>query len=122
MNIMIMINLECFPIRVIAGGDKQIVGLVLAVAATNELQQNGNDDDHDGGHDDDRCGGHDGGHDDDHDDGHDEDHDGDRDADHDSGHDADHGCGHAHIIIFITQSLVWSLQLIMLMSKYNFAY
>ena len=37
MIIIIIINLECFPIRVIAGGDKQIVGLVLAVAATNAL-------------------------------------------------------------------------------------
>ena len=27
-------NLECFPIRVVAGRDKQIVGLVLTVAAT----------------------------------------------------------------------------------------
>ena len=33
--IMIMImNLECFPIRIIARRDKQIVGLVLAVAVT----------------------------------------------------------------------------------------
>ena len=63
MIIIIIINLECFPIRVIAGGDKQIVGLVLAVAATNALQWDGADDesdnDHDGGHD----GGHYGGHD-----------------------------------------------------------
>ena len=29
-------NLKCFPIWVIAGGDKQIVGLVLAVAVTKE--------------------------------------------------------------------------------------
>ena len=32
--IIILVNLECFPIRVIAGSDKQIVGLVLAVAVT----------------------------------------------------------------------------------------
>ena len=29
-------NLKCFPIWVIAGGDKQIVGLVLAVAVTKQ--------------------------------------------------------------------------------------
>ena len=57
--IIIIINLECFPIRVIAGGDKQIVGLVLAVAATNALQWDGADDESDNYHD----GGHYGGHD-----------------------------------------------------------